>query len=329
MNSPSRFIVAAPLSEGTARVGRDMGRAIAAAGHRVSLFDYDAGSLWLRAVPKPLRTESWRLRWVRSLNESVLHLAREERPDFFFCVKGVQFWPETIRAIGDLGITTAGYWIDDPPQHERSLVNARSYQFYFTNDLGSVPRYRAAGVERIHHLPSSADIGTFHPLPEGTPVADISFVGTRTPRREPILSAVQDFDLLVYGPGWHESALKKSRVRPEAFGSRTNEVFNRSRINLNIHNWTAPGTAMNLRLFEVPAAGGFLLTDWVEEIDAAYKEGEHLACWRDLKELRQKIAYYLSHDEERRAVARRGHEHFLRHHTYAARVRRLLDCLGA
>ena len=178
-------------------------------------------------------------------------------------------------------------------------------------------------------MPSSADVETFHPLPEAELVADVSFVGTRTPRREPILSALQDFNLLVYGPGWGNSTLRKSCVRAEAFGSRTNEVFNRSRINLNIHNWTVPGTAMNLRLFEVPAAGGFLLTDWVAEIDAAYKEGEHLACWRDLKELREKLAYYLSHDKERREIARRGHEQFLRHHTYAARVQELLKCLGA
>jgi spore maturation protein CgeB len=321
--------VAAPLAEGTARVGRDIGRALAAAGHRVSFFDYDAGPMWLRAVPRPLRTESWRLRWVGSLNESVLHLAREERPDFFFCVKGVQFWPETIRAIGDLGITTVGYWIDDPTNFERSLVNARSYQFYFTNDLGSVARYRAEGVERIYHLPSSADIDTFHPLPEAAPVADISFVGTRASRREAVLADLQDLDLLVYGSGWRCSALRKSCVRPEVFGSGTNQVFNRSRINLNIHSVWTQGTAMNLRLYEVPAAGGFLLTEWVSEIDSAYKEGEHLVCWRDPKELREKIAYYLSHDEERWAVAQRGHEHFLRHHTYAARVRRLLDCLGA
>jgi len=329
MNSPSRFIVAAPLAEGTARVGRDMGRAIAAAGHHVDFFDYDRGPVWLRMVPRPLRTESWRRRWLEHLNEALLRLVREERPDFFFSVKGVQIRPETIRAIGDLGVTTAGYWIDDPNDHERSLVNARGYRVYFTNDSGSVARYREEGVGRIHHLPSSADLETFHPLPEAAPTADLSFVGTRTPYRERILEALQDFDLLVYGPGWRDSSLKKSCIRVEAFGNRTNEVFNRSRINLNIHNWFGQGTAMNLRLFEVPASGGFLLTDWVAEIDEAYAEGEHLACWRNVKELRQKIAYYLSHDEERRVVARRGHEHFLRHHTYAARVRRLLDCLNA
>jgi hypothetical protein len=39
-------------AEGTARVGRDIVRALAAAGHRVSFFYYDADPLWVRAVPK-------------------------------------------------------------------------------------------------------------------------------------------------------------------------------------------------------------------------------------------------------------------------------------
>ena len=86
---------------------------------------------------------------------------------------------------------------------------------------------------------------------------------------------------------------------------------------------------MNLRLFEVPASGGFLLTDWIAEIDGAYTEGEHIACWRSVAELRDKITYYLAHEGERWEIARRGREHFLRYHTYAARVRQILDCLNA
>ena len=84
---------------------------------------------------------------------------------------------------------------------------------------------------------------------------------------------------------------------------------------------------MNLRLFEVPASRGFLLTDWVAEIDDAYRPDEHLVCWWTPDELRAKVEYYLAHAAERREIAARGHEHFLRHHTYAARAVELLDHL--
>jgi len=84
---------------------------------------------------------------------------------------------------------------------------------------------------------------------------------------------------------------------------------------------------MNLRLFEVPAAGGFLLTDWVSEIDDAYDEDVHLACWRDIYELRSKLTYFLEHEAKRSEIAGKGREHFLKHHSYAARVQRLLTCI--
>ena len=124
------------------------------------------------------------------------------------------------------------------------------------------------------------------------------------------------------------SPIDRSRVHPGAFGPRTNEVYNRARINLNVHRWFGQGSAMNLRLFEVPAARGFLLTDWVEEIDGAYRPDEQVVCWRTTSELRAKVAYYLAHEDERREIAARGHEHFLRHHTYAVRARGLLDQLA-
>ena len=72
---------------------------------------------------------------------------------------------------------------------------------------------------------------------------------------------------------------------------------------------------------------GFLLTDWVAEIDGAYRPDEHVVCWRTMGELREKVAYYLAHEDERRTIAARGHEHFLRHHTYAVRARELLEHL--
>ena len=323
------FVVAAPTRLGHTQVGLNLGQALAAAGHRVSYFDYDAMPAQLRFLPRPLRAGNWRQRQLDYVNERVLKFVQKVKPDVFLCVKGVQFRPATIEAIGALGVTTAGYWIDDPLDHERSLVNARSYRHYFTNDLGSVARYRDEGVSRIHHLASAADSASFYPLPERAPITDVAFVGTHSPYRESILAQLQDFDLRVHGPGWRKSGLKKSCVFPEAFGKKTNEIYNRARINLNIHNWFGRGTAMNLRLFEVPAAGGFLLTDWVAEIDAAYADGEHLACWRSAAELRDRIVWYLSHEQERRAIAARGHRHFLSHHSYAARAQQLLSCLDA
>ncbi len=208
------------------------------------------------------------------------------------------------------------------------MINAASYHRYFTNDASSVPRYRSEGITEIRHLQLGADPENFHPLSAGRSVVDVAFVGTHSPRRESVVVELQDFDTHVYGSAaWRQSPIDKARVHPGAFGPKTNEIFNSARINLNVHTWFGRGSAMNLRLFEVPASGGFLLTDWVAEIDGAYRPGEHLVCWRTMEELRGKVAYYLAHEDERREIAARGHEHLLRHHSYAARARELLGHL--
>lgn len=296
----------------------------------MAYFDYDREPFRYRAWPRALRPDNWREKYLEYVNAKVLDLVRAFRPDVFLCVKGVQLRPDTIRAIGRTGVRTVGYWTDDPLDHDRSLVNAASYDEYFTNDVSSVPRYRQEGIVRIRHLQLAADADIFHPLPAARPTMDLAFVGTHSPRRQSIVVGLQNFDTHVYGSAaWRQAPIPHSRVHGGAFGSRTNEIFNQARINLNVHTWFGHGSAMNLRLFEVPASGGFLLTDWVAEIDGAYRQDEHLVCWRTVEDLRTKAAYYLAHADERREIAALGHQHFLRHHSYDVRARQLLDDLSA
>ena len=320
--------MAAPTKVGRAKVGKNLGDALKRLGHRVTFFDSDQEPVRYRVWPRALRARDWRQRSLDYVNGRVLDSVRAARPDVFLCVKGVQLTPETIRAIGRTGVTTVGYWIDDPLDHARSLVNAPSYDRYFTNDAASLERYRSEGITRIRHFQSAADPEVFFPLPDARETADVAFVGTHSPDRERVVVGLQEFDTHVYGSAaWRVAPIDPSRVHPGAFGARTNEVFNATRVNLNVHRWVGQGSAINLRLFEVPASRGFLLTDWVAEIDGAYREDEHVVCWRTPAELRAKIGYYLAHEDERREIAARGHEHFLRHHTYAARAHELLGHL--
>jgi spore maturation protein CgeB len=322
------FIVAAPTTIGRTKIGKNLGAALERLGHPVAYFDYDREPLTYRVLPRALRPPNWRERYVEYVNARALDLVRACRPDVFLCVKGVQLWPDTIRAIGRAGVRTVGYWTDDPLDHDRSLVNAATYDDYFTNDASSVQRYRSGGIARIRHLQLAADAEIFHPLSTPQSAVDVAFVGTHSPRRESIVVGLQNFDTHVYGSAaWRTAQIHHSRVHGGAFGARTNEIFNRARVNLNVHTWFGQGSAMNLRLFEVPAAGGFLLTDWVAEIDGAYRQNEHVVCWRTAEELRAKVAYYLAHADERREIAALGHQYFLRHHSYDVRARQLLDDL--
>jgi spore maturation protein CgeB len=85
---------------------------------------------------------------------------------------------------------------------------------------------------------------------------------------------------------------------------------------------------LNQRVFDVPAAGGFLLTDFKESLLDLFKEGE-VACFHDPEEARAKLQYFQTRPEERRAVAAKARERVLAQHTVAHRVQTVLEKLGA
>jgi spore maturation protein CgeB len=65
-------------------------------------------------------------------------------------------------------------------------------------------------------------------------------------------------------------------------------------------------------LFEIPAAGAFMLAQRGQgEPLEFFKEGEEMACFGDVKELREKISHYLTHDEERYAIQVAGQRRVL------------------
>ena len=70
--------------------------------------------------------------------------------------------------------------------------------------------------------------------------------------------------------------------------------------------------------------GAFQLVDRRRLLPELFAEDE-LACFDSEAELYEKIDYFLSHPDERARFCRRARERVLAEHTYAQRMRRLLD----
>ncbi|MBQ6733909.1 MAG: glycosyltransferase [Lachnospiraceae bacterium] len=93
-------------------------------------------------------------------------------------------------------------------------------------------------------------------------------------------------------------------------------IFNRSKINLNITMRTII-SGIPLRVTDVLAAGGFLITTYQEEIAAQFRDGEELVIAYTPEDLAEKCAYYLAHEEEREAIAAAGRAKVLAAYDYA------------
>lgn len=104
---------------------------------------------------------------------------------------------------------------------------------------------------------------------------------------------------------------------------------------LNIHSLQSY-TCLNVRDFDVPAAGGFLLSDWLPRADEIYVPGfvsdlplqqesnKDVFFYRSIAELRILVDYFLVHEEIRLSCVERAREKVLNQHTYGHRAQ-LLD----
>ena len=102
------------------------------------------------------------------------------------------------------------------------------------------------------------------------------------------------------------------------------KVFNLSKINLNM-TVRSIEKGLPLRCFDIMGCGGFLMTNYQEEIEDMFVPGEDLEVYGSIEELVDKCGYYLTHEEERAAIARRGYEKVKAAHTHFHRLKEMLD----
>jgi len=82
------------------------------------------------------------------------------------------------------------------------------------------------------------------------------------------------------------------------------------------------------RMWKVMGCGGFYLGEWSPGMDAFARGGEHCAWYQTADEAVALVRRYLGDPTARARIAEAGRRHALAHHTYAHRVRLLLEGRG-
>lgn len=99
-------------------------------------------------------------------------------------------------------------------------------------------------------------------------------------------------------------------------------------VNVNITAVHMP-TAVNQRVWDVPAAGGFLLTDAQEDALASFEAGQEAIVYGSPEEAAELARGYLAHPEERARIAARARARVEAEHRYPHRLRRILQTMRA
>lgn len=101
------------------------------------------------------------------------------------------------------------------------------------------------------------------------------------------------------------------------------KIFHLSKINLNI-TIKSIQSGLSLRVWDILGCGGFLLSNYQSEIPEYFEIGKDLDCYESPEDLKQKVSFYLAHDDIRMEIAHNGYEKIKAMHTYEARIAAIL-----
>ena len=145
-------------------------------------------------------------------------------------------------------------------------------------------------------------------------------------RRRALIELSKHYRVNVYSNSDVSDLLRIQYCGSVDYWSEMPKVFHASKINLN---FTIPNikSGIPLRIWDVLGSGGFLLTNYQAEIPYYFKEGTDLVCFDGIDDLREKVGYYLTHEEKRREIAYNGYQKVKCEHNYIKRIQTILDTI--
>jgi hypothetical protein len=210
---------------------------------------------------------------------------------------------------------TSGYL--EPLQSWNSLM--------FVWDDAALETVRRFGVTNAFRFPMAVNERMFYRTAEvpGAESIPVVFVGGPSVERIAHLEPLAEMGLHVFGydpDGWRSSPALARCYREEVLErDRLRGIYNRAAIGINITRPHGPAS-LNMRVYESMACGSLIITDDRKQVQELFVAGEEIVTYSGVADLRMKVEYYLSHDAEREAIARRGMDAVRNRHTYLSRL---------
>lgn len=187
------------------------------------------------------------------------------------------------------------------------LDHSRKFDFVFCAQRKAVEDFKRDGIPNPIWMPHAVE-PLAYPRIAAIKKYDVGFVGhiNSENRIEALDRLFKEFPNFYYGQRLFEAAAEK---------------YSQSRIVFNI----SINQDLNMRTLESMATGSFLLTSRNPEVEAVFQDGFHCVMYDSLDDMVDKARYYLANEDEREKIAAQGYREVMRKHTFAHRVKQVLD----
>ena len=256
----------------------------------------------------------------RNLEEAVLRNGART----LLVMKGEFVMPDTLRRLRQRGVRVALLYPDNPfPPHPsqgpETLPAARETDLYLIWSERLVGKLRAAGVSNPAFLPFAWDPEVFpycESTPQGTWPGVLFLGGWDKERAEFLEELASHVPLRIFGPSeWGSRTKRTSRVRRCFQGKALRmveaaRVIRESAVCVNMmrtqHTIDGVPDGTIMRHFEVPGAGGVLLSTRGTGATALFPEGETGEYFSDVAECVVKAKRLIANESMRRQFGERA-----------------------
>lgn len=262
-----------------------------------------------------------------NLNVDIDSVLLDWKPDIYLSVKQL-LKCNTVNILQQIGCKSIQLFPDDPDEIEKGLIMAKGYDYFFTNSMQTIKRYKENGIDAKVCCFAIDEKMVENVKPQDKYKCDIIFAGGDNKKRYryTYLNALKGLDVKVYGKFQKDVYGKQNEILYDS-----NEYFSALKSAKIAIDFSVSGSGfMNVKskTFEIAAAGSLIMANRFDEMENYFKYGVECVGFTTPENLRKLCEYYLENEFERLAIVQNGRYRFLKEHTWEKRIKSVFDLCG-
>jgi spore maturation protein CgeB len=257
----------------------------------------------------------------QQLNRALVEQAADFSPDMILVGKGRWFTPAALEAVKKAGGSMLVNWATDDPfnraDNSRELLNSIPlYDLYVCTKKDIMRDVRRAGCANVAYVRFGYKPEVHFPEAAVTAeererfACDVMFIGGcdahRTAYFEALIRAVPEVKLRLYGMYWERVRALRQYARGFAVGRDYRLAVGGAKIAANLVRHANRDDHV-MRTFEIPACGGFMLTERSATHDELFSDNAGAVLFDSPDDFAAKVRSYLGRDEDRAVIAAAGY----------------------